>query len=135
MSRADRQPFETDARLSWSLTGNHRARPRPARGDHCSLISPAVLSSGSRAPRTAEGTRIRQLLRIEPAASAVLKPIGLGAWHPERAAPPPHPPLRLPRLEALREHVQQEAVDELVRRERRGLPTAPTPNEIVLPAE
>jgi hypothetical protein len=38
MSRADRQPFETDARLSWSLTGNHRARPRPARGDHCSLI-------------------------------------------------------------------------------------------------
>ena len=38
-------------------------------------------------------------------------------------------------VEALRQHVQQEAPYELVRRERHGLPTVRACNAIVLPAE
>jgi hypothetical protein len=38
-------------------------------------------------------------------------------------------------VKALRQHVQQEAPYELVRRERHGLPTARALNAVVLPAE
>ena len=77
MSRADHQPFETDARLSWSLTGNHRACPRlGARSSSCLIGArprlPGCSIVGLAAPSTAERTRIRPLIRTEPAASAML---------------------------------------------------------------
>jgi hypothetical protein len=79
MSRADRQPFKGHAQLSWSLTGNHRARPRLGPWASQLLIGarpcpPGCSIVGPAAPRTTLLTHIHPSLPTEPAAPAMLNP-------------------------------------------------------------